>query len=437
MGKIEAEPYLNFPTWGKRMTLQRTLVVALVLAVASCGPMGEDTLDINVVPRTLFDDGQVATVTVVATTAKGTVGSGVVKLTVTAGQLTDSSVTLDQFGTARTTWTCNKSLDAACMGAVQINGTWNGAGGAGKPVEGLATATVGPRTVTGGGTGGGGGMAGRPHFLLEGLLQGNATDQLSSALNREPSGAVSTTAVGFPAHATLTVRNDNAVLYYATSGGALPEGVYLWVEDVLGRMSGGAFDYPDTSGANDMPIQTGCPGFGAVKAFARPDSNRVVYRCGDLANTTAEDGSTLLTGVDVIAAGPQAVVLARKGSGLELINGTTHTPVTIPGGVFGATGTETGFLVASPTATACDLYSVDLSGTATRTGGFATTCVVTGLWPSIIPSDGGALGRDGTFWVLNAHNLTSYAPDGSAGVLHSPMPPLARGSVRADYVFAN
>jgi hypothetical protein len=137
----------------------RKLAVLAVLAVVSCGPMGMAELDLQVIPRQIQDDGREAIVRVTATTAKGEIGSGKVHITSSVGSLKDGiDLTLDQYGTAQTTFTCNKATEPACTGTVTFNASW----AVDKTIivaelNGQVVLTV---TGSGGGTGGGGGGGG-------------------------------------------------------------------------------------------------------------------------------------------------------------------------------------------------------------------------------------------------------------------------------------
>ncbi|MFT3711627.1 MAG: hypothetical protein QM817_28655 [Archangium sp.] len=139
----------------------RQLAVLAVLFVVSCGPMGMAELDLQVIPRSIQDDGREAIVRVTATTAKGEIGKGSVHITSTIGSLKDGvDVTLDQYGTAQTTFTCNKATEAACTGTVTFSAKWvSDKVTVTNEINGSVVITAtGSGGGTGGGTGGGGGV---------------------------------------------------------------------------------------------------------------------------------------------------------------------------------------------------------------------------------------------------------------------------------------
>lgn len=117
-------------------------------------------LDLQVIPRTIPDDGREAVVRVTATTAKGEIGRGTVRITSSFGSLQGGeTLTLDTFGTAKTVFTCNRATEPACMGTVTFSATW-----VVDKAEVLteANGVVSSATQTGGGAGGGGGGGGNP-----------------------------------------------------------------------------------------------------------------------------------------------------------------------------------------------------------------------------------------------------------------------------------
>jgi Bacterial Ig-like domain (group 1) len=121
--------------------------LALVMGVTACPekPPEEPLLLVSARPTRIDDKGGAATLTVTATDAKNEPGKGSVELTAAAGLLgegeTTVTLTLDANGTATTTFTCNKALDANCKGNVSIDGKWN-------DVTAKATVAVGSTVVT-------------------------------------------------------------------------------------------------------------------------------------------------------------------------------------------------------------------------------------------------------------------------------------------------
>jgi hypothetical protein len=138
------------PIW----RLSAALAVALGI-VAACGgekpPADEPELLLSATPRQINDTGAASQITITATNADTSAGSGTVTLKATAGALGNSAaeetVTLTN-GKATTSFTCDKIADAKCAGNVRIDGTWGTA-------TGSVTLTVGSNTTTDGGTDGG------------------------------------------------------------------------------------------------------------------------------------------------------------------------------------------------------------------------------------------------------------------------------------------
>jgi hypothetical protein len=65
------------------------------------------------------------TIKIIATDAGGKVGRGTVKLRAAVGTLADLEVTLDAYGTATTTFTCDAATEPGCAGSLLITGEWS------------------------------------------------------------------------------------------------------------------------------------------------------------------------------------------------------------------------------------------------------------------------------------------------------------------------
>ncbi|WP_224364295.1 Ig-like domain-containing protein [Hyalangium versicolor] len=135
------------PIW----RLGAALAVALGI-VAACGggdkPTEEEPeLLLSATPRQINDRGQAAQLTITATNADGSAGTGDVTVVTPAGALgnsdTEEKLNLAN-GKATTSFTCDKTADAKCAGSVRIEATWGSTTG---------TVTV---TVSSGSTGDGG-----------------------------------------------------------------------------------------------------------------------------------------------------------------------------------------------------------------------------------------------------------------------------------------
>lgn len=104
-------------------------VLGLLAISASCGvPIYE--LAVSVDPNLIDSSGQSCTVSVLATDDTGQVGSGTITLQASAGTLADTTLTLDSYGTAQTTFSCDVAVDDACQPgtAPRITAEWNVAG---------------------------------------------------------------------------------------------------------------------------------------------------------------------------------------------------------------------------------------------------------------------------------------------------------------------
>lgn len=95
------------------------------LVLVGCGP-SPGTLDLFAKPQSVLDNGDSVEIRVEATHKDGTVGSGVVKLTTSAGVVESSSVKLDAFGTATTNFSCSLEDDPGCKSLVTVTGEWRG-----------------------------------------------------------------------------------------------------------------------------------------------------------------------------------------------------------------------------------------------------------------------------------------------------------------------
>lgn len=100
----------------------RTLPGVVACALLGCSPAmqaGEAELALTLTPGTLDAIGRTARLRIVATNPDGSIGKGVVKLSAAPGELDETELTLDDFGTAETTLTCPASL-AECVPGVSI-----------------------------------------------------------------------------------------------------------------------------------------------------------------------------------------------------------------------------------------------------------------------------------------------------------------------------
>lgn len=84
--------------------------LGVVAMLVGCAPGGERELTLTAAPSTLNGLGRTAWLTLVATEADGTTGHGTITLQAFVGELDDTTMELDEFGTARTRYTCPSSM---------------------------------------------------------------------------------------------------------------------------------------------------------------------------------------------------------------------------------------------------------------------------------------------------------------------------------------
>jgi hypothetical protein len=108
----------------------------LLAVVAGCGaPAPPGSLTVQVTPSSLRNNGAAAKVRVTARVGE-LIGTGTVRLTASIGSLDSRVLTLDEFGSAETSFLCDVTLVPECQGSARIAATWtNGA----EVVEGSAT----------------------------------------------------------------------------------------------------------------------------------------------------------------------------------------------------------------------------------------------------------------------------------------------------------
>jgi len=134
----------------------------LALAVAgwvACGASGEAELVVSITPRTVRSDGlDAASITITAKDENGAIGTGAVRVTTVGGSLSDGvDLTLDAYGKAQTTFTCDKAVDASCTGDVRVVAEWTRPGKSTVTATGRVSIDGGSGTGGSGGSGGGGG----------------------------------------------------------------------------------------------------------------------------------------------------------------------------------------------------------------------------------------------------------------------------------------
>ncbi len=166
---------------------QRILGILAALSLGlSCGGTGTATLDLSASARAVANNVATAQVRATATRTDGRIGTGTVQLTATAGTLAEPNLTLDAFGTARTTWTCDLATEVDCRSDVTVDGRWEVDGAA---VTGSATVRATGGTGTGGGAGGGtgGGGADYSDAGCPALIMSGRTGVIPNSLNFDSS----------------------------------------------------------------------------------------------------------------------------------------------------------------------------------------------------------------------------------------------------------
>lgn len=108
--------------------MTRLAVLCIASGLAACTlfqPVGDPQLGIELTPRTVVDDTEVK-VRVSGTAGNGSVGQGIVRVTSTAGSLRGSlSATLDSFGVALFTFTCDPRVEPSCQQPVEVSASWD------------------------------------------------------------------------------------------------------------------------------------------------------------------------------------------------------------------------------------------------------------------------------------------------------------------------
>ncbi|MCC6334916.1 MAG: hypothetical protein IT380_13145 [Myxococcales bacterium] len=102
-------------------------VLALYLAVGllACAPAAQPTLTLTAAPPTLDGLGRTSYLRVVATEADGTIGTGTIVLQAFVGELDETTIELDAFGTVRTRFTCTSTTTGCTPGApLDVEARW-------------------------------------------------------------------------------------------------------------------------------------------------------------------------------------------------------------------------------------------------------------------------------------------------------------------------
>ena len=107
----------------------RLLLVAcgLILLATRCGGSTEATplMSIFASPRVIHDQGARSTLSVDVTDEEKKARTGTVNFTAAAGSFNPSSVELNEKGNGEVEYTCVKSQDPNCKGAVRLEARWS------------------------------------------------------------------------------------------------------------------------------------------------------------------------------------------------------------------------------------------------------------------------------------------------------------------------
>lgn len=130
------------------------LLATVVVVASQCGPTGMPMLSVSG-PTSAFRDGTRITLRPIATLADGKVGRGQVVVTTDVGVVMEEGLTLDEFGTASFTFSCNVATNPDCIvDTANIKLRWQTT----PPVTlDYPVRLTNRPTVPDGGTGGGGG----------------------------------------------------------------------------------------------------------------------------------------------------------------------------------------------------------------------------------------------------------------------------------------
>lgn len=101
----------------------RLLVATAVAVMASCNA-GVPLLTVGASPTTLEPTGKKARITATATNADGRIGTGSVRFSADVGTLAEETVPFDEFGTASTTYTCDRASNPDCVDRATITAQW-------------------------------------------------------------------------------------------------------------------------------------------------------------------------------------------------------------------------------------------------------------------------------------------------------------------------
>ncbi len=363
------------------MRFSKTTSGALtLLVVLSCQPqLGEPVLDQTVSPKTIDDQGQVATVEIVGTDGAGKVGTGALTVTSAAGSLSaGQTLEFDAYGKVTTTFSCDVALDSKCVGTVRVVAEWTSNG---VPVIAETRVTVGGEG-TGAGAGGGsgaglgstGGGAGGGSGLNTVMVLGS-TGTISGIA---PIDSPTSYRIGLPIPYHAVIRPNGRIAYIKEQPLAFLE----FTVDQFVRTATGGSAAPNVL-ANDPRLPTPMCGTTSLPNeigdfWVRPDTSAIVYQCGLMTKNRFEGTQelTAFDGFELLQLGPQKAALMTTSTTTVVRNEAGADAVSAyPRIVMGRRDTRSrpdGFWVASGDATlGCSLKLLKFDGTVQTVGTYA------------------------------------------------------------------
>ena len=101
----------------------RLCAVTAVIAIASCNA-GPPTLMVGASPTTIEPNGKKARITATAMGADQSIGTGTIRFTADVGTLSEETVRLDEFGSATTSYSCDRAANPDCVDRATITAQW-------------------------------------------------------------------------------------------------------------------------------------------------------------------------------------------------------------------------------------------------------------------------------------------------------------------------
>lgn len=401
--------------WARCCGADLPLSLALLIGTSAC-TSGMPTLTLSLVsPATPASPGRIRAV---ATAANGTSGTGVIRFSAELGTVDPESVALDEYGTARATWSCGATPAECPDGGVKLQARWSSEAAVVAQTLRMPIELDHSASEAGGADGGNGGLgsfsADTAHVVVG---YHDSSCPISGHGAVVPVKNPSQVAFGFycwqPNSNYMSVARGR--LYYL-DGCAVRE----FVRDPLTRSSTGVYSLPMNGGDND-PVTglDGCTGR-AERFMAWPDRDGFVYVQDNRAKVSP-GGQLLWDGQAPLALGANGFVLYRLM--LRTSDGTSISlsgPATLPFGIDRAVWAGDVFLVLAELSAGGSraLYAVGQDGSVNVRGMYAATIPnsVTNTVPGLLPSGDMYQGFLATP-ASSGTTLYRFAPDGSPPTL--------------------